>query len=226
MTYPQPPDRTVPLVALSSTPRHSRHRRGLGLVVLTTGAAALLMGFRTPTIASTPGAASLGSGSATSVVSTALASASPVPGATLAPGAAVCVDTSAVASAVPGASPAASPMVGASAAPCATPAPSVMPSASPVAVTPKVLTGQGVETGYGVVQVSITVDGTTITDVQAVALPFDRPRSQEISNAVAPMLRQEALTAQSAQIDIISGATYTSEGYAMSLQSALDQANN
>ena len=85
------------------------------------------------------------------------------------------------------------------------------------------LTGQGVETGFGAVQVSVTVEGTTIVDVQAVALPYDRPRSREINSAVEPMLRQEVLQAQSAQIDLISGATYTSEGYSMSLQSALDQ---
>ena len=45
-----------------------------------------------------------------------------------------------------------------------------------------------------------------------------------INSYAAPMLRQESLTAQSARIDIVSGATYTSEGYAQSLQSALDQA--
>jgi len=229
MTDPFPadqPDRTTPPAALSSAQRHSRRRRGVGLVVLTTGAAALLMGFRTPTIASTSGIGISGSGSGGTDVSTALASASPVPDASVVPSSGTCAVTPPTASAVPGASPAASPMAGASGAPCATPAPSAVPSASPVAVTPRVLTGQGVETGYGVVQVSITVDGTTITDVQAVALPYDRQRSQEISNAVAPMLRQEALTAQSAQIDLISGATYTSEGYAMSLQSALDQMSN
>jgi len=197
-------------------PRHTLHRRGMGLMVLTTGAAALLMGFRAPTIASAPGADTVGSASGASGVSAALASASPLPGASAVPSATPCAVVPA-ASAVPGASPEAS------ADPCASPAPSLMPSPSAAAVSPQVLTGQGVETGFGVVQVSITVEGTTITDVQAVALPYDRPRSREISTIVEPMLRQEALQAQSAQIDLISGATYTSEGYAMSLQSALDQ---
>ena len=201
-------------------PRHTLHRRGMGLMVLTTGAAALLMGFRAPTIASAPGADTVASASGASGVSAALASASPVPGASAVPSATPCAVVPA-ASAVPGASPEAS--ASASADPCASPAPSLMPSPSAAAVSPQVLTGQGVETGFGVVQVSITVEGTTITDVQAVALPYDRPRSREISTIVEPMLRQEALQAQSAQIDLISGATYTSEGYAMSLQSALDQ---
>ena len=62
-----------------------------------------------------------------------------------------------------------------------------------------------------------------ITDVQALALPVGG-HSGQISNIVAPMLRSEALAAQSASIDVISGATYTSRGYATSLQSALDAA--
>jgi hypothetical protein len=57
------------------------------------------------------------------------------------------------------------------------------------------------------------------------ALPFDRSRSQEISQVVGPLLRSEALAAQSASIDVVSGATYTSNGYAQSLQSALDRAH-
>jgi uncharacterized protein with FMN-binding domain len=189
----------------------------MGLMVLTTGAAALLMGFRAPTVVTALGADTLGSGSGATDVSSALASASPAPMASAAPSAATCVVPDPAASLVPGASPAAS------AAPCASPTSSALPSPSAAAVTQQVLTGQGVETGFGVVQVSVTVEGTTIVDVQAVALPYDRPRSREISTAVEPMLRQEALQAQSAQIDLISGATYTSEGYSMSLQSALDQ---
>ena len=55
-------------------------------------------------------------------------------------------------------------------------------------------------------------------------MPFDHPRSEAISQYVEPLLRSEALQAQSAQIDLVSGATYTSDAYARSLQSALDQA--
>jgi uncharacterized protein with FMN-binding domain len=55
-------------------------------------------------------------------------------------------------------------------------------------------------------------------------MPSDRQRSQYISEQAGPYLQQEALQAQNAQIDIVSGATYTSESYAQSLQSALDKA--
>jgi len=78
-------------------------------------------------------------------------------------------------------------------------------------------------TPYGPVQVQITVGGGQINDVQALSLPTGG-HSGRISNAVAPMLRSEALTAQSASINVISGATYTSIGYARSLQSAIDAA--
>ncbi len=70
----------------------------------------------------------------------------------------------------------------------------------------------------------MTIAGGKIADITALQLPFDRQRSAEISQIVEPMLRSEALTAQSAQIDLVSGATYTSDAYAQSLQSALDQA--
>ncbi|MBV9039559.1 MAG: FMN-binding protein [Acidimicrobiia bacterium] len=62
-----------------------------------------------------------------------------------------------------------------------------------------------------------------MTDVQALQLPSDYARSQQISDYAGPKLRQEALDAQSANIDTVSGATYTSDGYRQSLQSALDQ---
>ena len=56
----------------------------------------------------------------------------------------------------------------------------------------------------------------------ALETPTDRSRSASISSQAAPILREEALQAQDANIDIVSGATYTSEGYAESLQAALD----
>ena len=86
------------------------------------------------------------------------------------------------------------------------------------------VTGAVVETQFGMVQVQVTITGGKISDVTALQLPSDRQRSAQISGIVEPMLRGEALTAQSAQIDLISGATYTSDAYAQSLQSALDQA--
>ena len=86
------------------------------------------------------------------------------------------------------------------------------------------VTGSMVQTQFGTVQVQVTIAGGKISDVTALQLPADRQRSAQISQIVEPMLRSEALTTQSAQIDLISGATYTSDAYAQSLQSALDQA--
>jgi uncharacterized protein with FMN-binding domain len=61
--------------------------------------------------------------------------------------------------------------------------------------------------------------------VQALLLPNERQRSAEISQYAGPQLRQEALQAQSANINVVSGASYTSQGYAQSLQGALDAAH-
>ena len=84
--------------------------------------------------------------------------------------------------------------------------------------------GDTISTKYGDVQVRVTVSGGRLVDVQAVQLPSDRARSQAISSDAGPLLRNEALRAQSARINTVSGATYTSDGYAQSLQSALDRA--
>jgi uncharacterized protein with FMN-binding domain len=70
--------------------------------------------------------------------------------------------------------------------------------------------------------VEVTIQGRRLTDAQAIQLPSDRRFSRQISDYVGPILRQEALKAQSANIDIVSGATFTSEAYAQSLQAALD----
>ena len=64
-----------------------------------------------------------------------------------------------------------------------------------------------------------------ISDIQAVQLPYDRERSYLISQQAAPILHDEVIQAQSANIDTLSGATFTSEAYAQSVQSALDQAH-
>ena len=100
---------------------------------------------------------------------------------------------------------------------------STQAGAKPVSLTQS--TGQVISTDYGPVQVRITMSGSVIRDVVALQLPGDRRRSAAISSEAGPILRQEALTAQSARIDTVSGATYTSDGYAQSLQSALDQAH-
>lgn len=83
--------------------------------------------------------------------------------------------------------------------------------------------GPTVQFGYGVLDVKVTVSGTRITDISVPALQVIDPTSQQICDQVIPMLRSEVLSAQSATIDGISGATYTSVSYAQSLQSALDK---
>ena len=85
------------------------------------------------------------------------------------------------------------------------------------------ITGSTVSTRYGDVAVAVTVASGRITAVQAISLPSGG-RSGQISASAGPVLASEALTAQSASIDIVSGATYTSQAYAQSLQAALDQA--
>lgn len=85
-------------------------------------------------------------------------------------------------------------------------------------------TGTTIETKWGPVQVQVTIAGGKLTDVVALQTPNDRQKSVSINAAAVPTLRTEALTAQSASIHTVSGATYTSDGYKQSLQSALDQA--
>ena len=80
------------------------------------------------------------------------------------------------------------------------------------------------ETRYGPVQVRVTVRAGRLVDVTALQLPQNEPRSAEISVFSAPLLRQEALQAQSASVDTVSGATYTSDGYRASLSAALASA--
>lgn len=119
----------------------------------------------------------------------------------------------------------------------ASPSPSTSdtsPSATPSATQPPpstttglngTFTGSDFPNRFGDVQVRVVISNGHITDVQAVQLPSDRAESAYISQQVGPWLRSEALQAQSANIDIISGATYTSQSYAQSLESALQQAH-
>lgn len=84
-------------------------------------------------------------------------------------------------------------------------------------------TGSTIRTPYGPVQVAIVMKGGKITDVQELQLPSDRRLSQQISDYAGPILRSQTLSAQSANINGVSGASYTSEGFFESLQSALTQ---
>ena len=171
-------------------------KRGAVALALTTLALVLLFAFKTPDVAP------IAAGRNTALVQPAASSA---PAATPKPA------TVPVSEARPAANP--------SAAPVATAAP-----AAGTALANGTDTGSVVQTRFGPVQVQVTIAGGKITDVTALQLPSDRQRSAEISGIVGPMLQSEALAAQSAQIDLISGATYTSDAYAQSLQSALDQA--
>src|SRR5690348_4451115 len=97
-------------------------------------------------------------------------------------------------------------------------------STTSAASTVKELNGTAIETRYGIVQVQVSVKGSTITNVQFLQLTAFDQRSAEINGQAAPILLQETLSAQSSHIDTVSGASYTSDGYVQSLQSALDQA--
>ncbi len=88
----------------------------------------------------------------------------------------------------------------------------------------RTVTGDAGQTPYGPVQVQITVSGGTVTNVTALDYPQGSPRDVQINSFAIPQLNQEATAARSTNIDIVSGATYTSQGYIQSLQSALDRA--
>ncbi|MFK4298435.1 uncharacterized protein with FMN-binding domain [Arthrobacter sp. GAS37] len=85
--------------------------------------------------------------------------------------------------------------------------------------------GTAVETRFGTVQVQVTIKAGVITDVTALHLTDQEQRSVQISARAAPLLRSEVLSAQSANVQTIGGATFTSEAYLTSLQAALDAAH-
>jgi uncharacterized protein with FMN-binding domain len=86
--------------------------------------------------------------------------------------------------------------------------------------------GSTIDTQWGPVQLQVTLTDGKITKVTALQLPDGNQRDREINDFAVPQLTQEALSAQSARIDAVSGATYTSDGYIRSLQSALDKAGS
>lgn len=85
-------------------------------------------------------------------------------------------------------------------------------------------TGSAADAFYGNIQVQATISGGKITNVQFLQYPDEQGRSVEINQQADPMLTQEAIQAQSANVDIVSGATDTSQAFIQSLTSALDQA--
>ncbi len=106
----------------------------------------------------------------------------------------------------------------------ATPSTPTQPAPAPAAAVSATSTGTAVQTRFGPVQVAVTISNGTITEVTALQLTNHDGRSVMISNRAAPVLRSEVLQAQAASVQNVSGATYTSMGYAQSLQSALDAA--
>lgn len=105
-----------------------------------------------------------------------------------------------------------------------TPSPSASASSS-TGLKDGTYTGRSADTRYGPVQVEVTVSGGRIAKVDVPVYPTESFRDQEINRQAVPELVSETLNAQSAKIDMISGATYTSDGYLQSLQSALDEAH-
>jgi uncharacterized protein with FMN-binding domain len=106
----------------------------------------------------------------------------------------------------------------------ATSSASASSSSGSKAASPKTVTSDAVATQYGDVQLKVTVSNGKITEIEPVQLPSNDPKSVEIAGYAEPLLRQSALAKQSANVDVVSGATYTSEGYKAALQSALDKA--
>jgi uncharacterized protein with FMN-binding domain len=117
----------------------------------------------------------------------------------------------------------------------ATPATTAAPSATTTSTSGKAktsstpagsggsATGSAIATQYGDAQVRVTVKSGKIVDVKALQLQSEGPRSVQISSYAAPILRQEVLAKQTADVDAVSGATFTSASYVQSVQSALDK---
>jgi FMN-binding protein len=104
------------------------------------------------------------------------------------------------------------------------PARSAGPTASPASAgAVRKVSGKLVQYGYGELSVTVTVRGSQITDVSVPLLRTAEPYSQQLAQQVIPMLKSEVLAVHSARINGVSGATYTSEAYAQSIQSALDK---
>src|SRR6476620_8716693 len=134
-------------------------------------------------------------------------------------------DTSTTGSSTSGTSgAAATPTPSASASPRSSSSSSFSSSSSSSSAA-KTYAGDAIGTRYGDVQVQITVKSGKITAAQVLQVPWNDNRDQEINSYAVPVLNSEVVQAQSATIDMVSGATYTSDGYIQSLQSAIDQAH-
>ena len=180
-------------------------KRGAIALVATTLAVILLISFKTPGTVTLGAASTTGSGTGTGT--------NPSLGSAL----------SSRPSSNSGSSSSGPPSNSGTAATAPTTSTATATTAPTTATAAATVTGKVFSTPYGPVEVQITVDNGKITDVQALKLPTHGDSGQ-ISSYVKPILASETLQAQSAKIDVVSGATYTSLAYAGSLQSALDQA--
>lgn len=106
-----------------------------------------------------------------------------------------------------------------------TPSQSESTSSGDSAGSSGVYTGDAVQTRWGTVQVQITVENGNLTAAEAVKYPNENPHDQQINSYAIPILNASATAAGSADIDAVSGATITSQGYITSLQSAIDAAH-
>lgn len=97
-------------------------------------------------------------------------------------------------------------------------------SPQPTPTATSAFTGSAAQTRWGPVQVKIVVTEGRITDVTVPQFPNSNSKDQQINSRALPVLIRETLDAQSTQIDMVSGATVTSDGYIQSLQAALDEA--
>jgi uncharacterized protein with FMN-binding domain len=98
------------------------------------------------------------------------------------------------------------------------------PTTTTAPATTRSATGPSVDYNFGQVSVMVTVTGSKITNVTIASLnDGGSPRSQSIDQQSIPILEQQALQAQSANIQGVSGASYTSTGFQQSLQAALSQ---
>lgn len=104
------------------------------------------------------------------------------------------------------------------------PGPSIVPGPQHLPEGSYTVTGDAESTPFGPVRVRLAVDGGRIVDVTTVTAPKNDGHSREISAFAVPELRREVLAAQSAAVDAVSGATYTTEAYQESAQSAIDRA--
>lgn len=212
-------------------------RRGVVATGTTASAVALVFSFAASTHrpASAVGTAPVAMNAASvASVSVPTATASPSVKATHRATATATASASATPSAQPSASPSAAvvappkattaPAAPAAPAPAAPAAPAPAAPAAPAGVS-GTFTGGTAQTAYGPVQVQIVVQNNTITSSSAIKYPTGNSHDVAIAQYAVPVLNREAVQAQSAQISMVSGATYTSSGYIQSLQSALSAAH-